>query len=276
MRSFNPLQAPMIETSHPDASYSYREFLPSPGLSPYVAAYWTLDVRPSARPPQHRILPDGCVDIIFDLHSRSASECAFVAGVMTVPDAFAITEDHCLFGVRFYSETVRLFTRFPVSEFRNTQVFLHEIWGRDAVEFSESIITAAETSQRIERMESYLWNRLNRADFSLDEPILLHGLRYVYEEKGMLSVKSLSEKLHYSERTVRRAFQKELGISPKEMTDIIRFQYLLRELLHARSFRFPDIAAKYGYYDQSHFIHSFKRFYGASPQQVFHAPCSQG
>jgi len=276
MRSFIPLQAPLIETSHPDASYCYREYQPSVSLSPYVAAYWTLDVQSSVRTPQHRILPDGCVDIIFDLRSRFASECAFVAGVMTAPDAFFMTEDHALFGVRFYSETVRLFTRYPVSEFRNAQVFLHEIWGRDGAEFGERIMTAADTIRRIEQMEAYLSNRLNRADISHDEPILLQSLRYLYDEKGMLSVRSLADKLHYSERTVRRAFQKELGIGPKEMTDIIRFQYLLRELLHARSNRYPDIAAKYGFSDQSHFIHTFKRFYGATPQQVFHAPCTPG
>lgn len=67
----------------------------------------------------------------------------------------------------------------------------------------------------------------------------------------------------------RRTFQKELGVSPKELLDILRFQCLLRELYKGIPSRFTDIALKYGYYDQSYFINNFKRFYGLAPGQVF-------
>lgn len=68
---------------------------------------------------------------------------------------------------------------------------------------------------------------------------------------------------------LRRTFQKELGVGPKELLDIIRFQSLLRERYKRTQSSFTDIAVKFGYYDQPHFIHHFKRYYGLAPNQVF-------
>jgi methylphosphotriester-DNA--protein-cysteine methyltransferase len=101
------------------------------------------------------------------------------------------------------------------------------------------------------------------------EPLLKHGMQYLYAARGRMTIHDLADKLNYSERNIRRTFQKELGVSPKEMTDIIRFQNLLQEMRRTKPTRFPEIAAQYGYYDQPHFINSFKRLYGMSPKQAF-------
>ncbi|GIQ69045.1 hypothetical protein XYCOK13_18690 [Xylanibacillus composti] len=52
------------------------------------------------------------------------------------------------------------------------------------------------------------------------------------------------------------------------MLDIVRFQGALRELYQQASPSFADIAIQYGYYDQSHLIQHFKRYYGMSPGQI--------
>ncbi|MFD1173329.1 helix-turn-helix domain-containing protein [Oceanobacillus picturae] len=67
----------------------------------------------------------------------------------------------------------------------------------------------------------------------------------------------------------RRTFHKELGVSPKEISVIIRYQSLLQELYNSKQYRFTNIVTKYGYSDQSHFINQFKRYYGISPNKVF-------
>ncbi|WP_280520891.1 helix-turn-helix domain-containing protein [Xylanibacillus composti] len=60
----------------------------------------------------------------------------------------------------------------------------------------------------------------------------------------------------------------ECGVRPKELLDIVRFQGALRELYQQASPSFADIAIQYGYYDQSHLIQHFKRYYGMSPGQI--------
>ncbi|MGO4791007.1 DUF6597 domain-containing transcriptional factor [Paenibacillus sp. 2KB_20] len=268
LRNYVPIQAPTIENPSPDSSYTYHEYLPSPALSPYVACYWTLDYTASPlQQPLHRILPDGCVDIIFNLKIRDASTSGFITGLMSSYGAMRLTQDQSLFGVRFFAESVRPFIRYPASDFREGPVFLEEAWGLDVNQLNEEMVTALDSANRMDVVERFLMGVLGQNNVC-SEPLLEHGMQYLYAAKGRITVRALAEKLNYSERTIRRAFQKELGVSPKEMSEIIRFQNLLQELHQAKPIRFPDIAAQYGYYDQPHFINNFRRLYGMSPVQA--------
>src|SRR6185312_13655953 len=81
---------------HPRVACLYREQRsPSAALAPYVEAFWTIDA-PMGAPP-HRVLPDGCMDLLFDASG------ARVVGAMTravvVPP---LDRGALLFGVRFH------------------------------------------------------------------------------------------------------------------------------------------------------------------------------
>ncbi|OMP66280.1 helix-turn-helix transcriptional regulator [Domibacillus epiphyticus] len=133
---------------------------------------------------------------------------------------------------------------------------------------TEEIISANGISRIIERVELKLMRFLLMSK-SKPNYLLQTGLQYIYVNKGVISIRSLAEKLNYSERNIRRTFHKELGVSPKEFSGIIRFQSLLQELNNSNQYRFANIAAKYGYSDQPHFINNFRRYYGMSPNQIF-------
>jgi hypothetical protein len=52
---------------------SYREFLPPPPLRALVDRFWVrsdLDEPPAERP--HRVLPDGCIDVVIDIEDGHA------------------------------------------------------------------------------------------------------------------------------------------------------------------------------------------------------------
>lgn len=269
MRNFIPVQAPAIEIQSPASDYAYMEYRPCQPLMPYVACYWTLEYRvTSIQAPLHRILPDGCVDIIFNLKARTASASGFVTGLMSRYEAAILTQEQSLFGIRFFAETVRPFIQFPASEFREGPVLLEEAWGAEVNHLNEEMVAALDSARRIQLIETFLFDVLRRSNVR-SESLVEQGMQHLYASKGKITVLSLAEKLNYSERNIRRAFQKELGMKPKEMTDIIRFQNLLQEMRRSKPNRFPDIAAQYGFYDQPHFINSFKRLYGMSPKQAF-------
>lgn len=266
MRMYLPFQPPTLQHELLDANYRYREFLPGRNLESYVACYWTVDFYASDQNKLHRIIPDGCVDIIFDL--RSPSKGAFVVGLMTKFETMNLSQSYSLFGIRFFSDTVRRFLKYHVSEFIGYRVLLEDIWGNEAEFMMEEMISATGISEIIERVEINLLKFLLLNE-SKSDGLLQTSMQYMYASQGMISMRSLAEKLSYSERNIRRTFQKELGVSPKELSGIIRFQSLLQGLYRGTQFRFTDIAVKYGYYDQPHFINNFKRYYGLLPNQVF-------
>ncbi|MDQ8733927.1 helix-turn-helix transcriptional regulator [Paenibacillus sp. LHD-38] len=268
MQVYLTLQPPTLQSELLDSNYQYREFLPSKGLEPYVACYWTVDSYASDNNKLHRIIPDGCVDIIFDLRALSLSKGAIVAGLMTTFETINLTTNYSLFGIRFFSDKVRQFLRYPVSELTGYNVFLEDIWGREAELIVDEVQSANGVSEMMERVELKLLKVLLNNETQSDQ-LLQSSMHYMIASQGMISIRNLAEKLSYSERNVRRTFQKELGVSPKELLGIIRFQCLLQELNKGTLSHFTDIAVKYGYYDQPHFIHNFKRFYGLTPNQVF-------
>ncbi|MCD9026405.1 helix-turn-helix transcriptional regulator [Cohnella silvisoli] len=268
MGIYLPLQPPLLQNELQDSDYRYREFLPSKGLESHVACYWTVEFNLSDNSKLHRIIPDGCVDIIFDLRASSFSKGAFVAGLMTTFETINLTRNYSLFGIRFFSDKARRFLRYPVSEMIGYRVFLEDLWGKEVEFIMEEVQTANEVSEIIEQVEHLLLKQLFRSESQSDQ-LLQWSMQYMYASQGMLTVRALAEELSYSERHVRRIFQKELGVGPKELLGIIQFQSLLQELYMDTSSLFTDMAVKYGYYDQPHFIHNFKRFYGLAPKQVF-------
>ncbi|RED63223.1 helix-turn-helix transcriptional regulator [Cohnella lupini] len=270
MRKYIPYQAPALSEEGQNVDYKYREFAPDRRLEDYVACYWTVEFRASRGDKLHRILPDGCVDIIFDLGAGFVFDRAFAVGLMTEFATLNFTTDQSLFGIRLYADTARYFIGIPVSELTGYSVSLDRIWGREGVELAEEMSSVhGGISRVIDKVERRLLERLSRIDIGSDG-ILLTGMRYLYEGRGMLPARSLAEKLGYSERNVRRIFLRELGLSPKELSGIIRFQNTLRELKEGNNRRgYAADALRYGYSDQPHLIHAFKRYYGLTPLQVF-------
>jgi AraC-like DNA-binding protein len=68
-----------------------------------------------------------------------------------------------------------------------------------------------------------------------------------------------------STRSFRSLFESYIGLSPKLFCQIIRYQSAVGRLLHPSRAAFNDIISEYGYYDQAHFIHEFKKFSSECP-----------
>ncbi|WP_079909047.1 helix-turn-helix transcriptional regulator [Paenibacillus sp. 32352] len=268
MRRFYPIQPPVLQRRFSESSpYQYREYMPGKGLESYVACYWTLHTCAANYNALHRIIPDGCVDIIMDLQATSTSKGAFVVGIMTNYETMTLSAPTSMFGIRFYSDKVSRLLRYPVSELTGNPVLLTDLWGRKGEIFVDEVHSSEGISEIIEQVESILQTWLLNLDDS-SHSLLPTFMQYIYANRGSTTVQALADQHCYSERTVRRIFQEGLGISPKEMLDIIRFQYLLREWYGGNRIPFSEMALSYGYYDQPHFIRQFKRFYGMTPGEV--------
>ena len=51
-----------------ESTGSYREYPPCSALDEYIECYWSREARVGGESPTtQRVLPDGCVDILFDL-----------------------------------------------------------------------------------------------------------------------------------------------------------------------------------------------------------------
>lgn len=267
MSGYRPVQSPALQRHLQHPGYSYREYIPNHDLAPYIACYWTVNFHADTGNQLHRIIPDGCIDIIVDRLSPSNWKAAFVEGIMTRFEVLNLSAAQSIFGIRFFLEAAQSFLHYPISACMRQHVFLEEIWGMEGAHFVESTLAANTVPEMIEIVEHKLKRVLSRN--GTPSSSLLHAsMQAMYACKGNMLTSELAKKLSFSERHIRRTFVQELGISPKEVLGIIRFQSMLQELHTGLCTGFTDMAIKSGYYDQSHFIKSFKRYYGILPKQV--------
>lgn len=258
---YRPLHAPQLQPQLHRLSHRFREFAPSSRLATHVAMYWTVDFQPIPGNPGHRVIPDGCVDIIVDLLAPSCRQAAYVVGLTTQVEVLRFAEARSVWGIRLYSESARTILKSPLSMFTANRVFLEDLWGDEALDWVERLLTARSVTDRIEVVERQL-SRILAAAEAPPSALVYRSMQYIYEYKGNLSVMDLADKVNFSERHLRRAFDREFGLSPKEMLGIVRFQSVLEEWHGGAYSSLTDLALQHGYYDQSHFAGAFTRYYG--------------
>jgi AraC-like DNA-binding protein len=220
----------------------YAEIAPSPLLRPWVECFWTR-AEEGRVGGQHRILPDGCADFVFDLSDGSA----IAVGTMTRPLLIDGSGSHDFLGVRFRPGRAAAFLRIPLAELTDARVSLGDLW-RDVPERMD-----------VSTLESALLRRLVPAhDARVDAAIAkiaATGAR----------IDDVARDIGISRQHLARQFQHHVGVSPKTFARVMRFRRLLESLPRERAVDWASLAAGHGYYDQSHLIDEFRELAGTTP-----------
>ncbi|WP_458122093.1 DUF6597 domain-containing transcriptional factor [Paenibacillus sp. Z6-24] len=274
MTLLQPLQPPEIQQGLLHPGYFYQEYRPAIPLRQVIACYWSSYAAPCAASLEHRVIPDGCIDIIFDLMAEQVMGSAFISRLMCRYEIMPIDQPMHCFGVRMYAGEAMRILGLPAGSLYGCKVTLQNLYGSAADSITEQIICAENMTARISLLDHWLCRKLEQ-QVTVPASLFTTALQYIHSERGNITLPGLADELHYSERTIRRLFQQQLGISPKEISGIIRFQSLLYSWQRQSAFplsmsryRFSDLAAAHGYYDQSHLNRAFKQYYGLAPGQV--------
>ena len=255
----------------------YREFQPAPSLSKHIECYWLLESADSRTPaPPERLLPDGCIELILNFGAlfqehKEAGRCElqpsrFVVGQMTQPVLVSSTGPVLLIGVRFLPGGSYPFFQIPPDELTNRIATLADIAANLDREFSERVIDVLQPTAKIAIIQSLLINRLNSsAEKGLSlQPVISRIVR----SAGQTSIDSLSHDLGITGRQLERRFLNVVGLGPKLLCRIFRFQQVFRAVEQSDS-NWAGIAADCGYYDQAHLIRDFRQFAGQTPAVLF-------
>ncbi len=263
MDAFKPTQGEKLWLKSGQPNTIYREYTPCRELQPYVACYWVnIAYGHKHKPLISRVIPDGCMDIVFDM-SISSNKCALVVGLMTTPDIKTIEGISDFTGVRFKPGGLIPFIRSNAADFTDQLIPLYDVIGYEAVEIGERIYFSGNLQDRVAAMEKALLRLLHKTGDI--EPFMAYALGLIYQQKGTILVNDLAARLNIGQRQLSRKFNDWIGINPKAFSKIIRFQNIISELNGASGTRLLDLGLRYGYYDQAHFIKEFKTFYGMTP-----------
>ena len=207
----------------------------------------------AARQQRHPVLPDACIDLVWD------GARLFVAG----PDtrAVPITSQATFVGIRFRPGAAPGFLGVAASELVDRSVRLGELWGRSADELAGQL-AGQDPAAVAARLELGLLRRQAsaRAPDRLVEQ-MVHELGRL--EPRAEPVGALVAALGVSERTLRRRCTLALGYGPKTLDRILRFRRALRLL--RRGYPLAEVACRAGYADQAHLTNECRRLASATP-----------
>jgi AraC-like DNA-binding protein len=228
----------------------YREIAPSDALAAWVDCFWTS--RDDEGTGEHRVLPDGCADLIFDLHEGEG----LAVGTMTRPLLVPERPNTELFGVRFRPGRAAAFLRIPLAEITDARVPLGNLWREDA---TGEVVDADSMLDRIAILERELLRRVERRrDDRVDGAIAR-----IVARGGKERVDDIAREIGISRQHLARQFLQHVGVSPKTFARVVRFNRLLGSA--GAEAGWADVALEHGYYDQSHLIAEFRELAGTTP-----------
>jgi AraC-like DNA-binding protein len=95
------------------------------------------------------------------------------------------------------------------------------------------------------------------------------ALATIERSAGRVRVIELAREAGIGVRQLERRFRDRVGLSPKRLATIVRFQRAFGAIAAGRDATLTEIAHDSGYFDQSHFIRDFRRLAGCSPSRFF-------
>jgi AraC-like DNA-binding protein len=224
-----------------------QELAPSAALRDWVDAFWH---RPAADAGSHRVLPDGCADLLVDLSTGALS----VVGTMTA--SMVIDGAHPeLLGVRFRPGRAGALLHTELQELTDLRV---EIADQRLAPRGDTL------PEWIASLERELTRRASaaKADPRIDAAVARIS-------RGGVSIDELARELSLTRQHLRRAFLAQVGVTPKTFARVMRFRRLLRSAESKRPPSWAALAVGLGYSDQSHLIAEFSEFAGTTPVPFF-------
>lgn len=241
----------------------YREHAPPPSLASRVECFWSIRAAPGAAPRESRILPDGCMDVLFTLGDAPHPNGRSIAvGAMQTAAMVRSAGRVDTVGVRFRPGGAAAFLRLPASELTDTTVALSELWRGEAGELEERLHGAGD-GERVVLLSAALLRRLG--DAPAPHPAAAYACAAIDATDGRVSVRELAAGAGLTARHLERLFAEAVGLSPRMARRVARFRAAVRRLEREQGVAWTRLALDCGFYDQAHLVRDFRALAGLTP-----------
>jgi len=260
----------------------YKLKSPSPALEPFVDCFWLLSApKPDAEAVPEIVLPDGKTELIVhfgdDFFKHDSTSNQFVrqarvlmSGQLTERILLKPSGEIGIVSVRFKSAGAARFFNIGYDDYVNQVFDFYKVESTVANLIHANVGAATTVDSRFKVLEDMLNVRLS-VD-SGEDIFVRQACNYLVQSEGQYSVTDLAKLIGFSERQLERKFKRQVGLSPKRLSRILRFQKFLQIAQFSKTLTLTDAALACGYFDQSHFIKDFTAFAGVSPLNYLAAP----
>jgi AraC-like DNA-binding protein len=244
----------------------YQEFPPHPALAGHVACLWASQAVPGREPVRTRILPDNCIDILW----QDCSPFGFVAGMMSRAHRVEMKTPVSTVAVRFLPGAARAFFDLPLHTLQDEHPPLDALWPRAEAEALAAALWERElrVDQRLALIERALLARRQAGMAAGADRLVRTAVKLIEGSGGALRIEELAHTLGVSRQHLALQFRERVGLNAKTFAMVCRFRQASAALRGqpADGIDWTSLASDCGYYDQSHLIHAFRLFADETPE----------
>lgn len=105
-----------------------------------------------------------------------------------------------------------------------------------------------------------------------DVALIRKVCKLIYEKSGNITVAEIADQFNIYRQRLSALFRQEVKYTIKKFINCIRIRACLSYKLENPDVSLTEIGLMYGYYDQAHFIRSFKSACGVTPSEYVRTP----
>lgn len=231
-------------------------------LQRFVLGYWQ-GGRATEPGESFRILPDGSLDLVWEMGTDAARSIAF--GTTTAPRQAALVAGAVYFGLRFRPGAAHHFL-----DLRELSV----LTDNDApalLRRDRGLAFRLEQEREFDARADLVAEHLRRLAAEADAPDLAESAaQAIAARRGQVRIEDLALSFGVTRRHLERQCRRDLGLSPKMLARITRFRHAAALLGSGQVRSGADLAAACCCVDQAHLIREFQEFAGSTPKMFRH------
>lgn len=246
---------------------------PHPLLAGYVKCIW---LRERDFQPPHdtfEVYPDSYVELVFsfgapcrisDAHGTRPLPPAYIVGLLGKPFRLHAQGLLTTIGVRLFAWGFCPLFGVAVGQLPQSVRHLDETM-RQLAEHLAGLVAGGDTQAALAYLHAFLVERA--LGMTLPQPAAHAAAQALVAQGGAGRIAELAAAVKLSPRQLERKFNTAVGVSPKAMARMLRFEHVRDYLSQYPQADLAALAYDYGYADQAHFNRDFKRFSNRTPRQ---------
>jgi len=260
-------------------NFRFNSITPHPLLSAYVAKLWIFESTGRLPTSERKlIVPNANLKLTLTYRNGIAARVGnnpflqrenelTLTGLIDTPVTLDPQEDADTGTIIVEFNPLGAYRLFKISldEVSNQIVDMTALVGTTVKKIQSQLTDAATPELKLQLLQNFLLKQLETAT---PDAIFDYCVDRISSSKGLIPMATLEKATGYTSRWLQKKFAQNLGTSPKNLAEIVRFkQFYQAYSTGTPAHQLKQLVYEY-YYDQSHFLRAFRRFTGTTPTEL--------
>ncbi|PWW05219.1 AraC family transcriptional regulator [Paenibacillus cellulosilyticus] len=244
-------------------NFTLMRYRPTPALSPYIEHYWTIrwDLRGQA-PFSQQVLSYPNVNLSFE--NESGRRFTGVYGVPSTVYTRHLQDTGMVLGIKFRPGGFYPLWGQPVSQITGQIIPAHQSFGASMEQLEAQMWEQNSDESMAKLAEQWLLTKLP-SQTDPNTMLINEIVQAAIDNREMTQVERMAEQFDMSIRALQRLFNRYVGVSPKWVIQRFRLQEAAELMETGDVIDWITLSQQLGFFDQAHFIKTFKSLIGKSP-----------